>query len=98
MFCLLKALGADVTTDSLLHITSLFALSWVIGFLTPWAPSGLGIREGLLYWLLQSFVTAPLAMVAAVATRLITILEDVFWAVLSLLIRPKPPTTPTPKD
>ncbi|MBU2548675.1 MAG: flippase-like domain-containing protein [Proteobacteria bacterium] len=98
LFCLLKALGATVTIGRLLDITSLFALSWVIGFLTPWAPSGLGIREGLLYVMLQGIAAPPMAMVAAVATRIITILEDVFWAAVSLLIGSPTPVTPPPKE
>ena len=88
LLCLLKALGVAVGAGHLAELTSAFALSWVIGFLTPWAPSGMGIREGVLFLFLTPYSAQPVAVVAAVATRLITILEDVFWALVSLALRP----------
>lgn len=33
--------------------TSAFALSWILGFLAPGAPAGLGVREGILVLILQ---------------------------------------------
>src|SRR3546814_20503050 len=33
--------------------TSAFALSWILGFLAPGAPAGLGAREGLMVLILQ---------------------------------------------
>lgn len=85
-FYLLKAFDPALPHAHLVYITSASALAWTIGFLTPWAPSGLGIRDGLLAWLLEVFVSAPLAVVATIAGRLAVVVEDILWASVALLL------------
>ena len=38
----------NVETPNLLFHTGLFSLAWVVGFVTPGAPAGLGIRDAIL--------------------------------------------------
>ncbi|MEW6264415.1 MAG: lysylphosphatidylglycerol synthase domain-containing protein [Thermodesulfobacteriota bacterium] len=85
LFSLLKALDPAVSWASLLDITGAYALAWSLGFLTIWAPSGLGVREGFLFVLLAPYAAVPVAMTAALASRLVTVSEDLFWAALALL-------------
>ena len=85
-FYLLKAFYPALSLGHIAGVTSATALAWTIGFLTPWAPSGLGVRDGLLVWFLQAYVPVPLAVVATVASRLVTILEDVAWSSISILV------------
>ncbi len=85
-FFLLKSLFPELGTDAYLFITGAFAFAWTVGFLTPFAPAGLGVREGLLVWLFSFQVPLPVATVAAVATRIIFIVEDVTWAGIVFLI------------
>jgi len=80
VFFMVKSLDASLTLDQYFSLTCSFSLAWVIGFLTPIAPGGLGVREGLLVWLLRSRMPLPVATAAALATRLIFIFEDLFWA------------------
>ena len=100
LFCLLKGLHADISWWRLPYITGALALAWVIGFLAPWAPAGLGVREGMLYWLLAPYIATPVAMAAVVATRLVTLIEDLFWAGISLIFSGKslPPESAPPSE
>ncbi len=52
-FYLLKTLYPAVSFKDLPGITSAVALAWTVGLLVPWAPQGLGVRDGLLVFLLQ---------------------------------------------
>ncbi len=85
-FFLLKSLFPELGADAYLFVTGAFALAWTVGFLTPFAPAGLGVREGLLVWLFCFQVPLPVATAAAVATRILFIVEDVGWAGIVLLI------------
>jgi len=50
-------------------VTGVYALSWVSGFLAVFAPAGLGVREGMLAYLLVQFLPEPAALAAALASR-----------------------------
>ncbi|MCB9098310.1 MAG: hypothetical protein H6632_02135 [Anaerolineales bacterium] len=86
LFYLLKAFSPDLSLDNFVYVTSASALAWTIGFLTPWAPSGLGVRDGILVWLLEVVVAAPLAVAATVGARLMTVIEDLLWAAIVLFL------------
>ncbi len=86
IFFLVASLGAPLSPDQFFSLTCSFSLAWVVGFLTPIAPGGLGVREGLLVWLFGSQMPLPVATAAALATRLIFIFEDLFWAGVALLL------------
>ncbi len=53
-------------------------LAWLIGFLTPGAPGGIGIREAVLIALLSGFGQEEAVLMAAALLRLITTLGDVY--------------------
>lgn len=57
--------------------TSVFALSWSLGFLTPGAPAGLGVREGIMALLLAGS-PAPAAQILLfiLVVRIATVLGD----------------------
>lgn len=57
-------------------IVGIYAISWVIGFLTPIAPNGAGVREASLILLLGTVIPAPLAIVSALSFRLLIIAGD----------------------
>jgi uncharacterized membrane protein YbhN (UPF0104 family) len=57
----------------------------VIGFLTPIAPNGAGVREASLIFLLGAILTLPVAIISALSFRLLIIARD-----LTVLIMPLP--------
>ena len=67
-------------------VVGLFAAAWVVGFLVPVTPSGLGVRDGILISGV-SLIASPVAAVAApIAHRLLTILSEVVFAGFGWLI------------
>jgi hypothetical protein len=53
-----------------------FALAWVAGFVAPGAPAGLGVREALLVAGTAPLYGPGIALSAALALRLVTVLGD----------------------
>jgi hypothetical protein len=69
-------------------LISVFALAWVVGFITPGAPGGLGVREALMVLMLAPVYTAASASVLVIALRIATTLGDALILVLGLLLLP----------
>lgn len=51
-------------------LTGAFAFSFNIGFLALFAPGGIGVREGVLVLLLESYFPAPVAILISILSRL----------------------------
>jgi len=51
-------------------LTSIFAFSYIIGFLSIFVPGGLGVREGILVYYLSSYFPLPVATLIALLSRL----------------------------
>lgn len=94
LFYVIRAIDPSLPLERLPLITSAAALAWTLGFLAPWAPSGLGVREGLLVWLLETWMAAPVAVAASVGYRVVTLVEDVVWAGIVTLSRRGRSTNP----
>lgn len=60
-----------------------FALSWVAGFLVPFAPSGLGVREAALAALLAVYAGAEAIAVYAAVSRIIWVVTELALGLLS---------------
>lgn len=80
-------------------LVAVFALAWVVGFVTPGAPGGLGVREGLMLLMLAPVFTAASTGVLVIALRIATTLGDVLILAAGFLVLPKrtapPPATTT---
>jgi hypothetical protein len=74
-----------VAQDGWLLVGS-FALAWIIGFVTPGAPAGLGVREGAIMFLLGTYYPAAAAAMIAVALRIATTLGDVALLPLGIVL------------
>ena len=78
MVWILMGYGFFCLTSSFLHLPAtmsvyfpaLFCLAWLGGFFSILTPGGLGVREGILTYLLAQFVSAPDALVIALFSRL----------------------------
>ncbi len=60
-------------------VIGIVALAWMGGVITPGAPSGIGIREGILTVGLTNIAPVEDVLLAVVLFRLVTILGDVFY-------------------
>ncbi len=68
-FLLVRALY-PLPLSQAIYLTGAFALAGCIGSLSVIAPSGLGVREGVLILSLQTVVPNPVAALAAIVARL----------------------------
>jgi glycosyltransferase 2 family protein len=66
--------------------TGAFAVAYVVGLAAVFAPSGLGVREGILVALLSGRLATADAVVLAAASRLVLTLVDVAAAVVAVLV------------
>ena len=70
-------LGQPITFNSGISIVGLYIMSWVIGFLTPGAPSGLGIREVVLLMFLSGIVYEEILLSTIVIHRVLQVAGDI---------------------
>lgn len=58
------------------------AMATVVGFLTPFAPNGWGIREGILVFLLSSLMPISIAVIISVTSRVWLMLIEGLWVII----------------
>lgn len=83
---LLVFMGATIAPSQYLAVTGISIFAWLIGFLTPGAPAGLGVREAMLSILLAGVVPQGLLAAVALIYRVITLLGDILSFLLFHLI------------
>ena len=76
-----SGIGQSSDTGTLV-LAGAMAASWTIGFLTPGAAAGIGVREGALIVLLSPVVGTSTASLLAVSSRAINIGGDLILALL----------------
>lgn len=64
----------------------IFAISWIFGFVTIFAPSGLGVQEVTMAALLSNYMPFAVASVVAISFRLSLLLAEVTTVSISLII------------
>ena len=76
-FCSLRLIfPAETASGTLVTMTGAFLFAWIIGFITPGAPGGIGIRESVML-LVSAQEYAQAVMLFVLVTRLASILADV---------------------
>jgi len=80
----LVILGQQVTFRLGITIVGLYLLSWLVGFLTPGAPSGLGIREFILLMFMGNVLNPEILLSAIIMHRALQIVGDVIAFILTM--------------
>ena len=83
LLVLISSLFLDITYYKLGTIISIFAISWFMGFIIPGAPGGIGIRETVIIYLITPVVGEAESIVIAISLRLITLIGDIWFFLLS---------------
>ncbi len=83
----LAAVPFDPPDAGAAFFVAVFAVAWMIGFATPGAPAGMGVREVALLALLQPILGVDAALAFTLCLRLATVSGDLLVFVLSLLAR-----------
>ena len=81
---------ADFKLTIVIHYTVIYTIAWTLGFVTPGAPGGIGVREALLTAQMSPLVGASNAVLIALCLRLAAITGDVVLFLTSFLVaRPR---------
>ena len=59
-----------------------YAVAWVIGFISFIVPAGMGVREGVLVYMLALYMPLPVALAAAVGARLLVAIAHLTFVLL----------------
>ncbi len=78
--------GGRVGTDDVNLIMGSYVLGWMLGFVVPGAPGGIGIREMVITLLMNESPLFDAVVLAAVIQRLASILGDVGGYLISLFL------------
>ena len=70
-------------------ICGAYAISWVIGYVTPGASGGIGVREAILYMLLKNFASSDIVMMSAIILRFLNIVSDLSAYAITRIINRK---------
>ena len=76
IFVFLVQFNISISTTDIFIIIAASAISWLIGFITPGVPGGIGIRESVLLLMLPMYSQEAI-LTAAIVQRVIMIIGDV---------------------
>lgn len=71
-------------------VIGVYCLAWVAGFLVPFAPAGLGVREAVLALVLDPVLDPQTSLVVVAVHRVIYLLVEVVMALVAWLAGPEP--------
>lgn len=82
----INAVFVDFGYTQLFYLSSIYAFSWVLGFLSFFAPNGIGVKEVVLYFFLSDFVKdKEVFMIVLVLFRFMIIIRDlIMWGIYNL--------------
>ena len=89
LLILIWILDADLGSQNLLVIAGAFLLSWIIGFILPGVPGGIGVREAAIAMLLYSngAVREEVILSGIVTYRIVNIIGDLWGVVFAYIIK-----------
>ena len=79
-------MSCHLSVGQAFSVISFYVLAWMVGFVVPGAPGGIGVREFVLIFLLSSFVNEEFISFAIIIHRLITVIGDVLAYFAGFLI------------
>lgn len=88
MVFLFAYMGGELSWNVCAQIISGYIIAWLLGFITPGASGGMGVREVVITLLLSSVIGDSLVVTLSVIHRLITIVGD-FLVYLVVIIKKK---------
>ncbi len=95
----MKSFYPDLDVMTGMKFTGIYAISWLIGYVSLLTPGGLGIREGVQVYLLSLFVPLPIAIVISLASRVwLTVSEIAVGAVSFCQLQRRAPSVIAPGE
>lgn len=78
-----------VPNENLLCISGIYIIAWLLGYLTPGSPGGIGVREAIMILMLNQIYSTEDIVLISIIIRLITVLADVIAYFIDFLIERK---------
>ena len=85
-YLLCLGFGFQIAVNKVLLIMSSMMIAEVIGFVSFIAPGGLGVREGLMFLMLNGGAVSALSLVLPVGTRIVSMAVDLFLGTIGLVL------------
>jgi len=77
----------DFLTWEIFLVIGSFVVAWLVGFVTPGAPAGVGIREFILFFLLKNNFSESDLLAALIFSRVISIIGDLIFFLIALTFK-----------
>jgi uncharacterized membrane protein YbhN (UPF0104 family) len=84
VFILIKSLYPATGARGIIPAIGAYGGAYALGFVSIITPGGLGVREGILTFLLKFYTPAPIAVFVAVLSRLSFTLFDIVMTIISI--------------
>jgi hypothetical protein len=84
---LLGAIANNWVSSDLIKVAGAVVVSWLIGFVTPGAPAGIGLRELSFFALLAGAYPDQVVILAAAAARIVTMAGDGIACLIGLAMK-----------
>lgn len=78
--------GIEPNFNNLFTTTGTYIISWLVGFITPGSPAGIGIRESVLFFL-EKGLPIETILLSSLGTRIVSIIGDLLLLIVSFLWR-----------
>lgn len=87
LFIIIMKVIANESSFSYGTVIGAFLLSWVVGFIVPGAPGGIGIREAIITFLLSKSVQQESVVISIIIYRFITTIGDLVGFIIAILFK-----------
>jgi len=87
MFFYLLRTVTGINDMNIFTVLSAYIIAWLIGYITPSAPGGIGVKETILSFILMEFYDREQILVAALLFRVVTITADVLAFCLYVILK-----------
>lgn len=77
----------SITNEMLLVLIGATVFSWVMGFVVPGAPGGLGIREIIMFALAGNILPQNIVVISMVVFRFITVISDIIIFLIGAILK-----------
>ena len=84
--CIMIVFGDEVGTGKLIMLTGAYLFAWIIGFVTPGAPGGIGVREAVMLLVCTS-VNEDLVMIFVLLMRLGSVAADIAAGIIGEIVQ-----------
>jgi len=88
-YFLAQGIGLEIAFADFYAVLASMSLSWVIGYLSVITPGGLGIRESVMYLILNHVTNIQTSLLMPIATRFLYLLVELSLSFISFLLAVK---------